>query len=302
MGVQPNVMVVVHQREPFLRGFSTFLRDVWASRPLLFSFVRKELLVRYRQSALGVLWAMAKPFTQLLIYGLVLGVFLGMGQRIPAFGFYIFCGIIMISIFTESATNGATSIQRGAPLVKKVAFRRELLPMAAVGGALINSFFQVVVLSLAYVVTREGPNWSAIGFVVPALLIVTLFALGTAFLLGALNVYARDVQFLTEVGLMVLFWMTPIVYPWTLVRDAVVEHGYPTWLFEVYMLNPLTNAVIALREALWPGADSLQGAQLSYFDSPLALRLWLMVLAGAVFVWFAQRVFARLQVGFATEL
>lgn len=295
-------MVVVHQREPFLRGFSTFLRDLWASRLLLFSFVRKELLVRYRQSALGVLWAMAKPLTQLLIYGLVLGVFLGMGDRIPAFGFYIFCGIITISIFSESAVNGATSIQRGAPLVKKVAFRRELLPMAAVGGSLVNSFFQFVVLCLAYLVTGEGPKWGEIAFVVPALLIVTLFALGAAFLLGALNVYARDVQFLTDVGLMVLFWITPLLYPWTLVRDAVVDGGYPHWLFELYMLNPLTNAVIALRQALWPGASSARGMELQYFDSPLALRLWLMVLAGAVFVWFAQRVFARLQVGFATEL
>jgi ABC-2 type transport system permease protein len=302
MGADSQTLVVVHQREPFLRGFGAFVTDSWTSRTILMSFVRKELLVRYRASALGILWAMAKPLTQLLIYGVVIGVFLGVGDRIPAYGIYMFTGLIMMGIFSESSTNGATSILRGAPLVKKVAFRRELLPVASVGGALVNAMFTFAVLCMAYVVSGSGPNWGQLFYAVPALLIVVLFASGMALLLSALNVYARDTQFVVEVGLMMLFWLTPVVYSWTTVRDAVEDSGLGSWVFELYMLNPMANAVIAFRDAFWPGINSPEAADLKYFDSPFAARLWMMVLAGAFFLWLSQRLFARMQAGFAAEL
>ncbi len=307
--------IVVHQREPFLWGFGTFLSDVWRSRHMLVSFVRKDLKIRYRGSALGIAWSMVKPLVQLLVFGLVLGYFLGFGDQIPAFGFYMFTGLILFGLFSDCLTSGATSILWGAPVVKKVAFRRELLPLASVGGALVNFFFQLVVLFLAYVVTRSSPNWHSIGLVVPALLITLAFGAGCALLFSAMNVYARDVQFLIDVGLLVLFWLTPVLYSWSTVQNTLQENGAPSWVFEVYMLNPMANAVIAFQQAMWPGADQAaanaaaqEGAaapfinSFNYFDSPFAARLWLMVAAGFVFLWFSQRVFSRLQTGFATEL
>lgn len=293
---------MVHQREPFARGFGSFVRDAWQSRTILLSFVRKELLIRYRGSALGIVWAMVKPLITFLIYAVVIGVFLGVGDRIPDYGFYMFTGLIIMNLFSESSINGATSIIRGAPLIKKVAFRRELLPLASVGGALVNGFFQFVVLCAAYVVTRQGPNWGELLFAIPAILIVVLFASGMALLLSSLNVFARDTQFVVEVALLVLFWITPVVYGWTTVRDAIAEAGLPSWVFEIYMMNPLANSVIAFREAFWPGITSPEAQPLAYFDSPFAARLWAMVLAGGIFVWISQRLFARMQAGFAAEL
>lgn len=302
MSQQPSAFVVIHQREPFFRGFTSFLRQTWASRTLLVSLVRKDLLVRYRESALGILWSIVKPVIQLLVYGVVVGLFLGMGRTIPNFGLYMFTGLMMMGLFSESVTNGTTSILRGAPVIKKVPFRRELLPLAAVGGALVNMAFQFVALAIGYLVTRTGPNWSSLGFAVPGLLIVVLFGTAAALLLSALNVYMRDVQFIADVGLMVLFWMTPVVYSWTRVQDSLAGAGLPDWLFDLYMLNPITNGLLAFRQAFWPGSTTPQGEALDYFNSPLDPRLWAMVLAGAVSVWLAQRVFNRLQAGFAAEL
>lgn len=302
MGTDPSQLLVVHQRESFHRGFGQFLKDTWASRTILMSFIRKELMVRYRESVLGILWALVKPLTQLFIYGVVLGLFLGFGKSIPYFPLYILTGLIIMGIFSESSTQGATSIIRGAPLVKKVAFRREMLPIAAVGGALVNSFYQFLALCIGYLLTRSGPNWGSLAIAVPGLLIVILFATGMAILLSAMNVYLRDVQFILDVGLMVLFWITPVLYSWHTVQDNLAEAGFPSWVFEVYMLNPLANAVIAFRQAFWPGMQTADGARFAYFDGALDPRLWLMVALCAAFVWFAQRVFARLQTGFAAEL
>jgi ABC-2 type transport system permease protein len=258
---------------------------------------------------------MVRPLVQLLVYSLVIGYFLGFGSQIPAFGFYMFSGLMIYGLFADCLTGGATSIIWGAPLVKKVAFRRELLPLASVGGALVNLFFMGVVLVAAYVVTRDIPNWGSFAMVIPALLITLLFGGALAMLFSALNVYARDVQFLIDVGLLVLFWMTPVLYPWSTVRSTLASSGAPSWVFEVYMLNPMANAVVAFQQALWPGAAEAVGRAEAeaeaggsaigyslYFDSPFAARLWLMVLAGVVFFWFAQRIFARLQAGFAAEL
>ncbi|MGB8022133.1 MAG: ABC transporter permease [Candidatus Nanopelagicales bacterium] len=302
MGADSRQIVVVHQRESFHRGFGQFLKDSWTSRIILTSFVRKELMVRYRESVLGVLWALVKPLTQLFIFGVVLGLFLGFGRSIPYYPLFILTGLIMMGIFNESATQGATSIFRGAPLVKKVAFRRELLPIAAVGGALINSFFQFVALCIGYLLTGSHPNWGSLGYAVPALLIVTLVGTGMALLLSALNVYLRDVQFIVDVGLMVMFWMTPVLYSWHHVKDNLAAAGFAPWVFELYMLNPMANSVLAFRQAFWPGMQTSMGPSYAYFDSPFAARLWLMVAGCAAFVWFAQRVFARMQTGFAAEL
>jgi ABC-type polysaccharide/polyol phosphate export permease len=297
-----NRLTVVNQRESFHRGFGSFLSETWASRTILVAFVRKELKVRYRESVLGILWALAKPLTQLFIYGVVLGLFLGLGRSIPYFPLYILSGLLLWGIFAESCTQGATSIQRGAPLVKKVAFRREMLPIGAVGGALINAGFQFLALCIGYLISGTHPNWSSLGFAVPALLIVVLTGTAAALVLGAANVYLRDVQFIVDVGLLVLFWMTPILYSWHAVQNGLASAGFPSWVFDLYMLNPLAGALVAFRQAFWPGEQQASGASFAYFDSPFSPQLWVLVLISVVCVWVAQRVFARLQVGFAAEL
>jgi len=302
--------VVVHQPETFLRGFGPFLREVWRSRGLLAAFIRKDLKIRYRGSALGILWSLVRPLVQLLVFTVVMGLFLGFGGDMPDFGLFMFCGLILYGLLSEGLTNGVNSVIWGAPIVKKVAFRRELLPLASVGGSLVKFCFQVIVLCGAYLVLREHPNWEWIGLVMPALLIVVLFATGAAMLFSALNVYARDAAFIMEVGLLVLFWMTPVLYPWYTVANTLAAEGLPSWVFEAYMLNPMAVAVVAFQQAMWPGApiasapSSVGGADVSflYFDSPFAGRLWLMVAVGLVFAWLCQRTFAKLQTGFATEL
>jgi ABC-2 type transport system permease protein len=295
-------LLVVYKQESFRRGFGTFLSQTWQSRSILMSFIRKELKIRYRESILGILWALVKPLTQLFIYGVVLGIFLGFGKSIPYFPLYILTGLIIMAIFNESSTQGATAIIRGAPLIKKVAFRREMLPIASVGGALVNSFFQFLALCVGYALTRTLPNFGSLAIAIPALLIVVLLATGTAILLSALNVYLRDTQFILDVGLMVLFWITPILYPWHTVQENLAEAGFPAWFFDAYMLNPLANSVVAFRQAFWPGIDTPEGASYVYFSGPLDLRLWLMVAGCAAFVWLSQRIFTRLQTGFAAEL
>ncbi len=292
-----STVEVVNRREPFWRGFWSAVADVWRSRLLLRSLIRKELSIRYRGSVLGILWTMIKPLVQLGVYGLVLGVFLGFGAEIPDFGFFMFCGLMIFGLFSEAVVAGTTSVLWNASLVKKVSLRRELLPLSTTGVALVNFFFQGVVLVAAFAVTGHWPRLQDLPFIVPALLIVVLLGLAGGMLLGALNVYVRDVQFIVDVGLLLLFWLTPILYGWWVVQDTLAARGLPDWVFDVYMANPLAAAAVAFQQGAWPGTPPQE-----YFDSVFAARLWGTVAVCAVLVWLAQRIFNRLQENFAAEL
>lgn len=293
-----STVEVVNRREPFWWGFWAAVADVWNSRLLLLSLIRKELSIRYRGSVLGILWTMIKPLVQLCVYGLVLGIFLGFGNQIPDFGFYMFCGLMIFGLFSECVTAGTTSIMWNASLVKKVALRRELLPLSTTGVALVNFFFQGVVLIAAFAVTGHWPQLRDVPFIIPAILIVLLLGLACGMLLGAWNVYVRDVQFIVDLGLLLLFWLTPILYGWWTVQQTLADRGLPDWTFDLYMANPLAAAATAFQQGAWPG----QPPQYEYFDSVFALRLWGTVAVCAVLVWLAQRVFNRLQENFAAEL
>ena len=296
-GEPVSTVEVVNRREPFWRGFTSAVVSVWHSRVLLRSLIRKELSIRYRGSVLGILWTMIKPLVQLGVYGLVLGVFLGFGDQIPDFGFFMFCGLMIFGLFSEAVTLGTTSILWNAPLVKKVALRRELLPLSTTGVAIVNFFFQSVVLVAAFAITGNWPRLQDLPFVVPAVLIVVLLGLAAGMLLGALNVYVRDVPFIVDVGLLLLFWLTPILYGWWTVQETLANKGLPDWTFDLYMANPLAAATVAFQQGAWPGTPPQE-----YFDSVFAVRLWGTLAVCAVLVWLAQRIFNRLQENFAAEL
>jgi ABC-2 type transport system permease protein len=132
-----------------------------------------------------------------------------------------------------------------------------------------------------------------------ALVLTILFATALGLVLASANVFLRDMTYLVEVGLLLWFWMTPIVYDWTKVKDHLAASHH--FLFEVYMANPMTNVVLSFQRALWPGGLTPKGAPF-YYSGNLYGRLGVLILVCLVLVWLAQRVFARSQGNFAQEL
>jgi ABC-2 type transport system permease protein len=291
----------VNQPASFWRGFGSTARDIWAYRELLGQLVRKELKVKYKDSILGFFWTLLRPLLYLLVYAVAIGIFLGSGDVIPQFGIYLFTGLLAWTLFTDIIGGATGSIVGNAGLVKKVYFPRELFPLAVVGAALVNFLLQGAILVLAYVATWRFPSPADLPLVPLAILALALFATGLGLLLAAGNVFLRDITYLVEVGTLLWFWMTPIVYDWTKVRNTLSEGSDFGWLFDVYMANPMTTIVLAFQRALWPGGHTEAGAPF-YYDGNLYGRLAVIILLGAVFVWFAQRVFARSQGNFAQEL
>ena len=287
--------------EPFLetgpvrgmfRGTVRSISALSAYRELMGLLVRRELKARYKDSTLGFLWSLIRPLTILVVYYVAIGKFLGAERSIPDFAIYIFSGLIAWQFFSETVSGGTGAIVSNGGLIKKVYLPREVFPLSVVGSALFTLATQFVILVLALIVTGSIPTGTRLLYVPLALAVLLVYATAAALVLSAVNVYLRDVQYLVEISLTVLFWASPIVYSWELVRGAIPEGA----LQNLYLANPVTAAILAMQRGLWvAGTDKP-------FPEGLVPRLLIMLGIGIVLLWLAQRVFSRLESDFAQEI
>ncbi|MCU1476223.1 MAG: transporter permease [Subtercola sp.] len=289
-------------------GFFASIREIAKHRELLDLLIRRELKSRYKDSTLGFLWSLIKPLVQLLIYYVFIGTVLGASRGVPDFAIFVFSGLTLWGLYAETISTGTASIISNGGLIKKVYLPREIFPLASTGSAIFNFLVQMVVLLLAIIVLGQFPvSWNLL-YVPVAFVVVLIWGVTFAVVLSALNVFLRDIQYLVEVAMLLLFWASPIVYSWTLVVQSVKTH---TWLLDVYLLNPISLAMLAFQRGLWQA-----GSQTRVLGDPgnltvvppvqwpanMDLLLVLATIAGLVALFFAQRIFSRLQGNFAQEI
>lgn len=277
-------------------GFIAAVRDAWRHRELLDLLIRRELKSRYKDSSLGFAWSLIRPLVMLLIYYFAIGKVLGAERNIPEFAIFVFSGLTIWGLYNEIVTGGTASILTNAGLIKKVYLPREIFPLAATGSALFNFGVQLVVLVAATILLGQFPWHIELLYLPASVILVLLFGSALGLFLSAVNVYLRDVQYLVEVGLLILFWASPIVYSYSFVADAITRAHLPGWFTELYLANPLTVAILAFQKAMWLGGTA------ATYPPNLELRLAVMALVSLVLIWIAQRIFARLQGNFAQEI
>ncbi len=276
----------------FVSGTADSIRGVWRYRELLDLLVRRELKSRYKDSALGFFWSLIRPLTQLLVYYIAIGKFLGAERSIPDFAIYIFTGLTAWALFAEIVSSGTGSIVANGGLVKKIYLPREVFPLSVIGSAIFNFVIQFAILFIATLIAGYPPTVIGLGYVGLGTVVLLVYATAAAFLLSAINVYLRDIQYLVEVVLMVAFWLSPIVYAWSFVASAIQSEV----INALYLANPVTLAILAFQRGMWVAGSDLPQ------PSALGVRLLIALAIGIPILWFCQRIFARLQNNFAQEL
>ena len=179
-------------------------------------------------------------------------------------------------------------------LLKKVWFPREVLPLTSFVVSAVNFLVQFGVLILAFLLFNSWPQVGNLIYLLPIILIVFPVAFGMSLIFSVLNVRFRDTQFIFEVGLILGFWLSPILYPWTFAHQFLASLPFGAFWQQLYLMNPFGLVVMAAQQALWPPMTTEAGKAYQYFDSPFATRLWLSVLASWIFLYIAQRIFARM--------
>ena len=187
------------------------IRDLVRYRELIRNLVLKDLTLKYRGSILGVAWSLAHPALLLAVYTLAFRNVLKV--PVPHYPFFLLVALLPWNFFATAATAATGAIVFNGSLLRKAAFPREALPIASVLFVFAQFLLALAVfLPAMALASRPGLQWTAV-LLVPLLILHVLFTTGVALLLAALTTAWRDVAHFTEVGLVLVFWLTPIVYP-----------------------------------------------------------------------------------------
>jgi ABC-2 type transport system permease protein len=272
---------------------------------LLTELVRKDLKVKYKNSALGFVWSLANPLLYLAVFTLVFTFFLE--NNAPWFAVLFMSGFLIWSFFNSATLDATGAVVGNANLVRKVRFPRVVLPLASVGFAGVHLVLQLVVFFLFLVALYRDTFGPQLLLLVPALAVAVAFTVAMSLLASALNVRYRDVQHLLEITLLAWFWLTPIVYPVTVVRDKLAEAGL-LWMFRLYMANPMTAVVVAAQRAVYVHpvvvgrnhelVQVLPAGGYGFYLQWLGVAAAVSVVLLALGIW----TFRRLQADFAEEL
>ena len=239
-------------------------RELYHYREMLFSLVRKDLRGRYKGSVLGFLWTFINPLMQLLVYTFVFTVILP--AQVEHYSLYLFVALIPWIFFSAAMTGGAGSIVAQKDLVKKIYFPREIIPISYVTSCFVNMLLCFLIIFLVMLVTGATFN---------------LLALGIAMLSAAITVYFRDLEHILGIVSMIWMYMTPVLYPETLVPERFQK---------LYHLNPMTSIITAYRDVLYRGVV------------PQLSTLLEAVILGILFLAVGLLTFSKLKKGFAEEL
>lgn len=228
-------------------GDSRWLLDSFRYPHLLSMLLKRGTSTRYYGSILGWGWSYVRPAIQFFMYFFVVGIVLGANRGIELFPLYLFSGIILINFYSEATRAATNSITGNAGLIKKIYLPRELFPLSAVGATFIHFLPQLVLLCVVSFAYGARPSdWTAPLRVLLALVIVFMFTLGLGLVFGAANVAMRDAKNIIDVVLMFAVWMSPVLYS----HERMLE-VLPAWLYQVYMVNPVSVAVELFHGVFW---------------------------------------------------
>ena len=231
------------------------IQALWAYRGFVLGSVRREYESKYRNSLLGALWTIINPLAMILVYTLIFAKL--MQAKLPGidstFGYsiYLCAGVLTWGLFTEIVSRAQNVFLENANLLKKISFPRLCLPVIVVLNAGMNFFIIFGLFTIFLVISGNFPGLVFFALI-PVLAIQVLFAVGLGITVGVLNVFFRDVGQLFGVILQFWFWLTPVVYPISILPASVTR-------FIQY--NPMVPLLTAYQDivvqAKWPVWGSL---------------------------------------------
>jgi ABC-2 type transport system permease protein len=238
------------------RTLMSTLSDLTRSRELLTNLTLRELRGKYKRSLLGWSWSLVNPLATMGIYTIVFAVFLkvpippGHPSGLKVFPLYLLVALLPWNFLGNAMTGGMEALVGNANLIKKVYFPRQVLVLASLGSWLFSLGIELGVLAIALLIAGNMVlPW------LPLVLLVVLlqctYVLGVSLLLSVLNVYFRDVRHFVGIFLQLWFYMTPIVYPVSLVPEHKKILGVGVAARSLYELNPMVRFVAIYRNLLY---------------------------------------------------
>lgn len=215
-------------------------KEIYQYRHMLYTLVKQDIKGRYKGSFLGFLWTLLNPLLLLAVYSVVFQFIFKSG--IENYPIYLFICLVPWNTFANTIAVGTVCVSNGASILKKVYFPREVLPLSIVISNTIQYFFSLVIILAAVIFFSPiGISWYIL-FLPLIVLLQAVFSLGIIFILSAINVYVRDVQYIMNPVMMVWMYATPILYSIKMIPEK--------WL-SLYNLNPMVKIMEGYQSILY---------------------------------------------------
>ena len=271
-----------HAEQPI--SLIALAKSLWRNRQLIAQMTKREVVGRYKGSAMGLAWSFFNPVFMLVVYTFVFSVIFqsrwGGDESKTLFAVVLFVGMIVLGLFSEVVNRAPSLILANVNYVKKVIFPLEILPVISMGAALFHSLISLGVLLIAFVLFNGFLHWTII-FAPLIFLPLIIVTLGLAWMLAAIGVFLRDVGQTISIITTVLMFLSPVFYPVT----AVPEKFRP-----FIMANPLTFIIEQAREVLIWG------------HLPDWIGLGIYTIAAVAVAWAGFALFQKTRKGFADVL
>lgn len=253
------------------------LRDLVKYRELVYFLTLRELKGRYKQSALGMAWAVFQPLSMMAVFSVIFTKFVPMETDGMPYPIFVYCALLPWTFFSSSLNYAIPSLVYNAELIRKIYFPRVVLPLTGI----LGSMFDFVTASFVFVLMiwyyRISMTWNVL-YVIPIFFVQMVFTVGTALFFSCINVFYRDVKNAISVIVQLWIYATPVIYPM-----SVVPEKYKL----IMLLNPMSGIIEGYRSAVIGGSP----------PNPVYLGVS-AVISVAVFQ-FSYRMFKRLQSRFA---
>ena len=258
---------------------SVSMRELWLYRELFYFFAWRDIKVRYKQSVLGVGWAILQPLLLAIIFTLFFHRIAGIssGSADIPYPVFAYLGLMYWNAFSSSVNTISGSLVGNAGVITKIYFPRLIPPLAATALSIVDFFFALIVFFLLLAVFTVTPELLGIVLIIPSLVLIVVAAFGIGTFFAALNVKYRDVKSGLPYIVQALFFMTPVIYPITLIPEQYQIYAY---------LNPATGAITSVKAGIFDQPVNWTGLAISWASATV------IVILG---VWY----FKRTERGFA---
>ena len=228
----------------------TEIQELKHYRYLLKQLVRRDIVARYKRSALGVAWTMLNPLGTMLIMTFV---FSNLFKSVQSYPVYILSGLIAWNFFAQGTNASMSGLVWGGSLMQRIYLPRTIFGVSAIGTALVNLLLSIIPLLLVMVITQTTIHLTVL-FLPISILLLTAFALGFGLLLSALAIFFPDVAEMYQIVLMAWMYLTPVIYP-----EEIIPAQFMTiyrinpmyWMLKMFRL-PVYEGVIPTIQDLWP--------------------------------------------------
>jgi lipopolysaccharide transport system permease protein len=230
------------------------LKELWAYRELLWVLTARDIKVRYKQTILGIAWAVIQPVMIMIVFS----IFFGRLAKVPSEGFpypvFVYAGLLPWTFFANAISQSSNSIISSTNLITKIYFPRLIIPLSSIGAGIVDFLISTVILLL--LMLYYGVAFTSNLLFAPLLLLAVIFiALGIGSWLAALNVSFRDFRYVIPFMIQVWLFITPVIYPTTMIPEK--WH----WL---YYLNPMAGLIEGFRSAFLGKPFDIVGPSISF--------------------------------------